>query len=369
MRILERYINHSIFKIFTGTIFIFCFLYVLIDITSNLDDIIEHKTNLETLAQYYASYLPIILVQTSPIACLIAALLTYSGMNNTNEIIAMRSSGMNFWQMTKPGLCFGLLVSALVFMLNERCVPQAMQVSRQIRDENMISNADQSPKKKAKIRNLTFYGLKNRLYFIDTYHPQTSELEGITIIEYDEGQNIKQKIVALSGQWTGITGWKFSHCQVTPFDRETFNAPVKVKVYDEKLMDIKETPDDFMKQRLNVDSMNTQQLSSYIARFSNSGATKALNNLRVDLHQKIAYPIGNFVIVLVGIPFALMVKSRKGLTFTSLGMAVTIGFLYYVVNAVMLAFGKGGLFPPILSAWAAPLIFTGIALVVIENNF
>ena len=86
--------------------------------------------------------------------------------------------------------------------------------------------------------------------------------------------------------------------------------------------------------------MNIKQLKSYIDRFSKSGAIKALNNMRVDLHQKIAYPFGNFVIVLVGLPFALMIRSRKGSTFMSLGLAIILGFLYYVANAVSLAFGK-----------------------------
>ena len=133
-------------------------------------------------------------------------------------------------------------------------------------------------------------------------------------------------------------------------------------------MDIKETPEDFLKQRLNVTSMNIRQLKSYIDRFSKSGAIKALNNMRVDLHQKIAYPFGNFVIILIGLPFALMIRNRKGGTFISLGLAIILGFLYYVANAVSLAFGKSGLLPPILSAWAAPLLFTVMALIVIETD-
>ncbi len=368
MRIIERYINTSILKIFFLTMFIFVFLYLLIDITTQLDEFIDRKVPLEILLKYYLSFLPIIIAQTSSIACLIATLLTYSSMNNSNEIIAMRASGLNFWQIAKPALCFGLIISAVAFWFNEKLIPQATETTKQIRNENMILLVDRISKKKNKIKNLTFYGLRNRLYFIDSYMPNTTELEGITIIEHDTDQNIKQKIVALKGIWTGIA-WKFSTVQVTTFNAEYINRPDKIRIYDEKLMDIKETPTDFLKQQLNVTSMNIKQLKSYIDRFANSGATKALNNLRVDFHQKIAYPIGNFVIVLAGLPFALMIRSRKGTTFTSLGIAMLIGFLYYVANAVCLAFGKGGLFPPILSAWMIPVIFTGIAISVIEYNF
>jgi len=368
MRILERYINFAIIKIFFSTVFVFAMLYFVIDVTSQIDEFIDRKVPFKVLVRYYFYFFPTILVQTSSIACLISVLFTFSNLSNNNEIIAMRTSGLNFWQITKPALIFGLIISAMVFWVSEVYIPKANEITRKIRDDNMILQVDRIRMRKEQIKNLTFYGLKNRLYFIDTYNPEKKELKGITIIEHDQNQNIKQKIVALKGVWTGIA-WKFYQCQVTTYDGTDITKPTKVKRYEEKLMDIKETPTDFMKQRLNVSAMNIRKLNAYIDRFSNSGAKRALNNLKVDLHQKIAYPFGNFVIVLVGLPFALMVRNGKGATFTSLGIAIGIGFLYYVFNAVFLAFGKGGALPPILSAWMAPIIFISIGLYAIKADY
>lgn len=367
MRILERHIAQSIVQIFCLTVLIFCFLYILIDATSNLDEIIGRKIPIVILLRYYLSFFPVILVQTSSIACLISVLLTFSSLNNHNEIIAMRTSGLNFWQITKPALCFSLVIAASVFFVNERLVPEASVTTQQMREENMMLKVDRMRKSTEVIRNLTFYGLKNRLYFIDSFNPREQVLEGVTILEHDQNQNTQQKIVALKGVWTGIA-WKFYQCQITVFNPVNITSPVKIKVYKEKLMDIKETPDDFLNQRLNVSSMNIRQLSRYIAKFATSGAHKALQNLRVDMHSRIAFPFGNVVIVLVGLPFALIFKSRRGATFTALGLAVCVGFLYYVVNAVSIAFGKGGFLPPILAAWMAPILFCLIALSLIETR-
>ena len=368
MRLIDTYISKSIVAVFSSTVLVFCFLYVLIDMASNLNEIIDRKVPIVVLLQYYASFLPIILVQTSSICCLIATLFTFSQLNSCNEIIVLRTAGLNFWQISKPAIIFALLISSFLFWINERYVPQAAVTSEEIRNENIILKVDTERKKKATIKNLTFYGLKNRLFFIDSFDPNTLELEGITIIGQDNNQNISEKISALKGKWTGIA-WKFLQCQITTFAPEIINSPKEIKYYEEKLMDIKETPEDFLKQRLNVTAMNIRQLQEYIHRFSNSGAVKALNNLRVDLHQKIAFPFSNMVIVLVGLPLALMTQRRKALTFTSFGIAVLIGFLFYVFNAVGLAFGKGGLFPPMLAAWLAPLLFLGIALYLIKTKF
>ncbi len=368
MRIVDRHIVKSVLSVFFSTILIFCFLYVLIDVASNLSEIINRKVPLEILLRYYASFFPIIIVQTSTIACLIAVLLTFGHLSHDNEIVALRTAGMNFWMVTRPALCFALIVSAFTFWMNERFVPQATSSSNEIRDQHIILETDTNRKKMEKIKNLTFYGLKNRLYFIDTFDPNSFTLEGITIITHDDTQNIREKIVALKGKWTGIA-WKLYHCQMTAFDSTDLNRSEGVKYFEEKLMDIKETPQDFLKQRLDVSSMNIRQLDSYIKRFERSGALKAINNLRVDLHQKIAFPFGNVAIILVGLPLALVTGRRKGLTFTSLGIAIALGFFFYVINAIGLALGKGGLLAPFVSAWMAPFIFLTTAFALIRARF
>jgi len=367
MRILDRYISYNVIVVFLSTVFIFCFLYVLIDSATNLDEFLNSKVSLPILVQYYLTSLPLILVQTLPFAFLIATLLTFTNFNSHNEIIVLRSSGLNFWRIVKPAISMAIVVSSIIFLLNERLVPKADADIKKIKAENLIMESDKKNKKKSLVQNLTFYGLKNRLYFIDTFDPNSYEMNGVTIIEFDNKQNIKEKVVALNGKWTGIA-WKFFKCHVTTFS-EIEDVPTKIKIYNEKLLDIDEKPEDFLKQRLNVNAMNIQQLADYIMRFSNSGAKRAINNLRVDLHWKIASPFNNIVIVLVGLPLVLTTGRRKALTFTSLGIAIGVGFLFYVCNSVGLALGKAGLFPPILAAWLTPFVFTSIAFYLIQSNF
>jgi lipopolysaccharide export LptBFGC system permease protein LptF len=48
---------------------------------------------------------------------------------------------------------------------------------------------------------------------------------------------------------------------------------------------------------------------------------------------------------------------------------VVVGFAYHIINAVGLALGKGGLFPPIMAAWLAPVLFMAFAFYLINENF
>ncbi len=370
MRILDRYILKSIITIFIGMLVTFAFLFILIDMFTNLQDFIEKSVSLDVIFHYYLTFLPSVIVQTSTMACLISVLFTYSNLNAHNEIIAIRASGMNFWQITRPALVFALCVSALVFLVNEKFVPQSSMINQQIRDTQIKVVPSQKGSGMPVIHNLTFYGLKNRLFFIDTFDPNNNTLEGITIIGHDHHQNLVEKIVALKGAWTGIA-WKFYNCQITNYNGALPNdPPSSIHIAAEKLMDIKETPKDFLRQRVDINSMNLQQLHSYIKRFSGSGAIKTVTDLRVDMHQKITLPLRNFVIVLMGLPFALMsVGKRRAMTFTSIAIALVIGFIYYVADAVGLALAKGEALLPWEGAWLTPIVFTLMALFVILRNF
>ncbi len=369
MRILDRYILRSILLIFAGTVFTFAFLFILIDMFGNLQDFIEKSVGLNVILQYYVSFFPTIIVQSSTMACLISVLFTYSNLNAHNEIIAIRASGMNFWQIARPALVFALFVCSFVFLMNEKFVPQSSMVNQEIRDTQIKVVVSQKGKGKPPIKDLTFYGFKNRLFFIDLFDPNTDELTGITIISQDRKQNLVERITALKGKWTGIA-WKFFDCQVTEYNSALPNVSGTTKFFPEKLMDIKETPKDFLRQRIDVESMNLQALHDYIKRFSGSGAVKTVNNLRVDFHQKITLPLRNFVIVLIGLPFAILtVGKRRAMTFTSIAIALVIGFLYYVADAVGLALAKGGALLPWEGAWLTPILSTLIALFIIFRNF
>lgn len=370
MRILERHITLSIFKIYLGAVLVFSFLFILGDLSGTLDEIIDLKVPVDLVVQYYLYSLPSIFIQTSVIACLIAVLLAYGHMTQNNEVIVMRASGMNFWSITRPAIIFGLLISMLVFWTREHLLPITAVKAQDIKINHM-SKLDPAEKKKTSkvIENMTFYGFDNRLFFIEKYDPRTTQAKGIITIQYDQNQDVKEKVVALEGVWTN-RGWKFSQVQVSLHDTNENGArTIRVKSFNEKIMDFPEKPKDFLQQQMTMSTVNIRQLKDYISRFHNSGASKALRNLRVDLNEKLAFPFGNFVVVFVGLPFALMTRSRKRSIFTALSVAIVIGFFYFVINAVAIAFGKAGILPPVLSAWIAPLLFVGIGIIAIESDF
>jgi len=364
MRILDRYVLKSVTTIFISCIFLFLFLYVVIDILSHLDDILKHSTHYSTLIQYYLWYLPIMFVQISPFACLLSTLYTFSKLNHNNEIIAMRASGLSIFYITKSALVFGAVVSLFVFLVNDRLMPQAMNITQKMKTQMEEGIKRRVEKKHETISNLSMYGLKNRLFFVSKFHSNTNTIENITILEHDEEQNLTRKIVARKGIYEDRL-WKFYNCITYNFDADgqIEGDPIYM---EEEIMTIPEAPKDFLAQRQKPDSMTIAQLDTYIWKLSKSGATNVIRNLKIDLYQKFTSPFTSLIIILLGIPFSLMMHKRAtGLS--SIGISIMVGFLYYIIDAVFIAIGRGGAIPPFAAASLSHAIALTFSLIFINN--
>ena len=364
MRILERYILKSVIYIFFSCIFSFLFLYIIIDLLSNLDEILKHRATLMLLSRYYLSYLPVMFVQVSPFACLLSTVYTFSKLNHNNEIIAMRSSGLSIFEIARNVLFFGLLISLLVFWVNDRFVPSALAENQKIKVQMEDGSKGVKSRRPEVILNLSMYGSRNRLFFISKFFISTGTMEGITILEHDDNQNLTKKIVADKGEY--IDGlWRFSRCITYNFDHngQVIDEP---SYFEEEIMAIPETPRDFANLRQKPELMDIRQMQDYIWRVSKSGATTVIRNLKVDLYQRFAMPFTSLIIILLGIPFSLMTHKRAT-GMASIGVSIIVGFLYYILDAVCLAIGKSGLFPPAMAASTSHLVVLSASIYLIAK--
>jgi len=345
MRILDRYILKSVVSIFVSCIFVFLFMYVIIDVLSRLEDILKLHVHYTLLAKFYLANLPLMFIQVAPFACLLSTLYTFSRLNHNNEIIAMRASGLSIFYISKTVIIFGLLVSLLIFWVSDRVAPAAMLETKQIQAKMEEGRKDR--KKTESLTNVSMYGSKNRLFFINRFYPSTNTAEGIIILEQNENQDLIRKIVANKAVYEdGL--WRFYQSITYNFDPngQIIDAP---QYLEEEIMTIPETPKDFLAQRQRPEYMTIDQLENYIWKMSRSGASTVIRNLKIDLYQKFTTPFTSLIIILLGIPFSLMMQKRAtGLS--SIGISIIVGFLYYILDAICVAIGRGGALPPFMAA-------------------
>lgn len=99
--------------------------------------------------------------------------------------------------------------------------------------------------------------------------------------------------------------------------------------------------------------MNYLELRGYVDKLRASGGRVA--NYLVDLHLKLAFPLVNFVVVLIGASLATRLRMQSAAL--GFGLSVAIAFIYYAFMRTGQALGHNGALPPYLAAWMGDAVF------------
>ena len=367
MKIIDRYLLKHFIGPFLFCLLAFVLLYTVIDLFDKLNEMIENNVDLWVLLPYYLNSIPLILVQTTPIAVLVSIMFSLGTFNRHNEITAMRASGISLLRILTPLIAAGFIISVAVFIINDRVVPDTTMNVADIKEEKIDKAKIKKKLKKGEkiLENIAFYGEGNKIIYARRYNVYRNKLEGLIIHDEDENQNVVAKTTSTQVEWANNKKWIGKNVMFFRLD-SSGRIIGKPEFYEEKQLDIKETPADFKKRRHQTEFMSFAELKEYIERFSFEGGA-TVRNLKVELNQKAALPFVNLIVVLVASPFAL-IHTRRGGALVGVGMSVAIVFGYYAVMSVSLALGKAGFIHPILAAWLTNIIFAGLGTTLIFRH-
>ena len=114
--------------------------------------------------------------------------------------------------------------------------------------------------------------------------------------------------------------------------------------------EITEGPDYFGQEYRRPSEMSVGELASYIRELIESGYRP--NKLIVRWHQKFAYPLSAFVMVLLALPFGLNRGGRRVTTMQGVAVALPLGIVYFMLTALFGRLGEVDVLPPVIGAWA-----------------
>ena len=359
MRILERYTLRSVLGPLIWCLTIFVGLYLVIDLLGHLDEILRNHVHLNILGVYYGTMIPLVFVQTAPFACLMATLYALGNLNRHQELMAMRASGVPPFQIVRPILWTGLLMSVAVLLVNETVVPSAALKTDAIKENYLERRAD--PKKPhtvfRTIQHLAAYGMGHTLLYADTFDPVEKKMTGVVILQHKSSLALVRKITAQKAEWTG-TRWRFLDGTILQYNGQgqAVGRPVP---FDAKIIQAGDRPEILAKSEGQAAFMNTRDLNRYIQRFKVVGGS-TIRKLQVGLYAKTAAGFACMVMVLIGIPYAI--QPIRGGTALGLSLGLGVGLAFFGLNALGVAFGKGGLLPPLAAAWITQLGFAAWGL-------
>jgi lipopolysaccharide export system permease protein len=356
MRILTRYILNEFLKPFLLGAVAFASLLIISELFYQLHKWIDLGTPFLVGAEYLLWRTPEWLVQTFPVAVLLATLFSLGGLARHNELTAMKASGISLYRILSPlfVVCLFLVMGSLLF--SEVIVPYANQRVDYIYNVKVkhrkISNYQQQD-------NLVIAGEEGRMYTIKYLDGEKKLMEEVLVDQFNKNAALINQIYAKKAVWKG-NYWIFYDGVFRQFDYDQ-GATIKETKFKERIFHLPESLDHFCRKQKKPNEMNFFELRDYITKLTKNGIPAIKE--KVALHSKLSFPFSCFIIMLVGIPFAL--QTSKSGKVRGFALSLFICFFYWQMFSVGKAIGENRILSPVLAAWFANLIFgiLGFALI------
>lgn len=346
MRILDRYIAQTWLRLLMLCLSGFVGIYLVIDLIENIPRFLRAGGNSGDILQYFVWKLPEMISRTATFSILMATLLTLGALSRDSEIIAMRSCGISLLRISLPMLALGIVASILLLVNAELILPHSYARTEMIHRVKIKKNGERVTFK----RNNIWFRSGSMILQARLFEPKTRTLSGVVVWRVDDSMNPVTRIDADSavfreGRWllnsTVLKNFQTVSGYATQ-SAQTMELDLNLKIEDLQVLD------------KDADNMSIRKLKDY-AENLRQGGYQAFRYLTL-MHTKIASPFAALIMVLLGIPFALR-NSRSGGIAMGIGAGIGIGFAYFVVNAVLLSYGRSGVLTPVVAAWGANVLF------------
>lgn len=351
MACLNKYWLKEFLKFFFIIQLIILVLFVFIDYLSRMERFFKSEISMLTALNYVLLKLPFMFVQLTPAGILLAAIVVFGLMNRNNELLAIRSSGINAYFLIKPAVGAALFFGFIMFFLGETLIPVSMSKVYDI-ENNVIRKRHNMSMAREDI----WIKNENRLIHINYYDPVQKTVSGVTITSMGENFGLESRIDAQKGYYTEGE-WAFEDIieQVHAKDSMDYD----VKTYQKKKIPLTFKPDDLGAVVKRSEEMGFSELRKYVKKIKAEGYDAT--TYEVDLNGKTAFPFICIIMALTGAATGMRSFAKENLAVT-IALGVAIAFLYWIMYGFCISLGYGNILPPIISAWITNVFFfsTGV---------
>jgi LPS export ABC transporter permease LptG len=297
---------------------------------------------------YYANLVPQVFLDVTPFALMIAVLILLTLLERRQELTALKAAGISLFRLAVPVLLVAAAVASGLWVLGESVVPEANRETLRLLD--IIKGRETTRSYRASDRQWLLSRDGESFYNFLRYDSPTQTLIRFSLFKIDQKMNLKfylftHRIHFEDGAWVADSGW---FRQIFPDGTDEFKritSPMK--------LEIPEGPEYFSQEYRRPSEMNVRELREYIQELVESGYRPA--SLIVRWHQKFAYPLSAFIMVLLALPFGLNRGGRKVSTMQGIAIALGLGIAYFMLVALFGKLGEVDVLPPVVGAWA-PLV-------------
>jgi LPS export ABC transporter permease LptG/LPS export ABC transporter permease LptF len=347
--LLDDYILRDFFVylgMILSTLLILMLVFTLFEL---LNDIQRNGVSLWVVGEYLLNVSPYFLYNTMQYGVLLAVLITFGLMERSNEVTAIKATGISIYRVIVPVLVIAVVLAGGLFFFDQVYLPHANKRQDALRNQIKGRPAQTYLRPDRK----WIFGQHSDIYYYQFFDADRDQFANISVFQFDpKSFAITHRVYAERAHWSDVTqrwifeqGWERDlHGEAIenyrPFDVTTFAA-------------FNENPSYFKKEVKQSSEMSYEELRRYIRDLQQSGFDVV--RLRVQMQRKFAFPLVTAVMAVLAIPFSLSAGKRGAIT--GVAVAVGIAVVYETISRLFEAMGNLSQLPPALAAWSPDIIF------------
>ncbi|GHT94821.1 membrane protein [Spirochaetia bacterium] len=350
--ILDRYLVKQFLPIFAVAVSMFVMLLLLIDLFSNLVSYLNYEAPLKQILLVTLFYVPKTISYALPISLLFASAYTLGDLYAKNELTSIFSSGIPFWRFSVSLVLIGLLASLFAFVFDDTVVIPTLKQKNDL--GNMLLH-------KQRTENNSDIVIKanngRRIYSVDFFDVKTTSLNGVNIIEQDDGGDFLALIRSPRATWNG-DHWVFSNAVIYQWESGILRA---LSLTDAE--NYTEHPDIFGRNAVDVESLSARQAGLLVEDLRNAGLP--FISAQADYYHRFSFPTASLVVMILSI--SMGGRFKKNILLMSLLASLGGAVIFYVSEMVTMMMARLGYIPAIMGAWFPVLLFITIGLLLLRG--
>ena len=351
-KIITRYILSRLFNIMIFVLLAGIAVFIAVDLIENLDEFIDSGVAWSYIFRYYLYFAPYVMYLILPVTLLLSTLFSLGSMSNRNEITAMKASGVSVYRMLMIVAIPAFLLSVTLLVFGETLVPYFNKKRMDIYREQVKKVPPSSASRRGRI----YFVENNRIIHINHFNGETASAFDVDIMNI-QGNEIVSRMDADQMIYRK-NHWIIYNCVFRDFIGDSVDVRYESMCENREF---KFTPADLLKIQAEPEEMNYWELKDFIQQLRETGADAL--RWRVELEEKLAPPFAAFIIVIFGVPIAV-VKRRSGLM-VGFGISLLVAFLYFGSTKSTLVLGYKGLIDPFLAAWSGHILFGILGIIAV----
>src|SRR5438876_3082318 len=321
--LLDDYVLRDFFVYLAMIVAAFLVLLLVFTVFELLGDILRNHVSPLTVGEYLLNVTPFFLYNITHLSILLAVLITFGLMQRSNEMTAIKATGISIYRVIVPVLLAACIFAVGLFFFDQFYLPRANK--RQDALRNQIKG--KPPQTYLNPDRKWIFGQNYKIYFYQLFDSDRNQFGNLSAFQFDPATfQLTRRVYADRAhweerlqRWVCTQGWERSLRGSAIQDFHTFDVATFAA--------ISEPPYYFKKEVRQSSEMNYEELRRYIRDLQQSGFDVV--RLRVQLYEKFAFPLITLVMAVLAVPFSLSTGKRGALA--GVAAAVGIAVIYTTV--------------------------------------